>query len=86
MRVEVSLFGAFREYEPSARVTLELAEGTRVADVRSALSAYGQAHWPGFNDGLLQRSAFASDTTILRDHESVPAGARMVVLPPVGGG
>lgn len=86
MNVEISLFGALREHEPSGSVTLELTDGSRVSDLRSTLSAYGISHWAGFNDGLLQRSAFASDTTILRDHEYVPAGARMAVLPPVGGG
>lgn len=86
MRIEVSLFGAFRDWEPAAIVALELAPGARVSDLRRALSAYALANWPGFNDGLLQRSAFASATTILRDHDSVPVGARMAVLPPVGGG
>jgi molybdopterin synthase sulfur carrier subunit len=86
MKVEVSLFGAFREHEPSAKVTLELADDAHVSDLRRVLSAHGRAHWPGFKDGLLQRSAFASDTRILRDGESLPANARMVVLPPVGGG
>ena len=35
---------------------------------------------------LLARSAFASDTAVLRDAQPVPAGVDMAVLPPVSGG
>lgn len=86
MKVEVSLFGAFRDFEPDALVVLDVPAGARVADLRGALSAHGQTHWNGFKDGLLQRSAFASESSILRDHELLPVGGRIVVLPPVGGG
>lgn len=86
MKVTLSLFGAFRSFDPGAQVTLELADGACVADLRAALDAYGQAHWPGFSPGLLQRSAFASDTTVLRDAEALPADGRMAILPPVSGG
>lgn len=86
MRVEVSLFGAFRDYEPGALVVLDIPPGARVADLRSALAEHGRAHWSGFKEGLLQRSAFASEACVLRDHEALPEGERIVVLPPVGGG
>lgn len=86
MKVEVSLFGAFREYEPGALVVLDIPADARVADLRSALSVHGRVHWTGFKEGLLQRSAFASEACILRDHEPLPEGERIVVLPPVGGG
>lgn len=85
MKVEVSLFGVFRDYEPTAQVTLELPDGARVSDLRSALSSHGRTHWPGFKDGLLQRSAFASESCILRDAEDLPEDGRML-LPPVCGG
>lgn len=86
MKVEVSLFGAFRDYQPDAMVTLDVPAGARVADLRAALSAHGRAHWPGFKEGLVKHSAFASETTLLRDAESLPEQARIVVLPPVAGG
>lgn len=86
MKIEVSLFGAFRDYEPGARVALEVPADSRVADLRRALSAHGSAHWAGFKEGLMERSAFASETCILREHEPLPEGGRIVVLPPVGGG
>ncbi|MGP1665177.1 MAG: MoaD/ThiS family protein [Rhodanobacter sp.] len=86
MKVEVSLFGAFRDYEPGALVVLDIPSGACVADLRSALVEHGRTHWVGFKEGLLQRSAFASDACVLRNHEALPDGERIVVLPPVGGG
>jgi molybdopterin synthase sulfur carrier subunit len=86
MKIEVRLFGAFRDYDPAAVVHLELPDDARVADVRAALDAHGRAHWPGFQPALLQRSALASENTVLRDHEALPANGRMAVLPPVSGG
>src|SRR5690606_26370194 len=39
VKVDVSLFGAFRELDPGARVELEVPEAARVADLRAALDA-----------------------------------------------
>jgi sulfur-carrier protein len=86
MKIELRLFGAFRDYDPSALVHLEVADDARVADVRAALDAHGRAHWAGFRPALLQRSALASEDAVLRDHETVPHDGRMAVLPPVSGG
>lgn len=86
MKIQLSLFGAFREYDSSACITLDVAEGAQVKDVRAALGAYGEQHWPAFKPGLLLRSAFASESAVLRDGEPVPADAKMAVLPPVSGG
>lgn len=86
MKIELSLFGAFRGYDPNPSITLEVGDNAVVADVRRALSTHGSAHWPAFKDGLLARSAFASETTVIRDDEPVPADGRMAVLPPVSGG
>ena len=61
-------------------------EGARIADLREAVDAYGKAHWPAFQPALLARSAFASDTRVLRDGEVLPADGKMAVLPPVSGG
>lgn len=86
MKIELSLFGAFREYDLNPSISLEIPDNAVVADVRRALSAHGLAHWPAFKDALLARSAFASETSVLRDGEPVPADGRMAVLPPVSGG
>ena len=86
MKIEIGLFGAFRQYEPDARITLEVPDAAHVRDVRAALMEHGRAHWPGFREGLLQRSAFASERAVLREDDPVPVDARLTVLPPVGGG
>ena len=86
MKVELSLFGAFRSHDPGARVVLEVPEGARVADLREALDRHARAHWPAYRPELLKASAFASETTVLRDAEAVPVGVAMAVLPPVSGG
>ena len=86
MRVALSLFGAFRDYQPTAQLTLDVADGARVADLREAVASYGQAHWPTFQPALLARSAFASATCVLRDGDGIPADGQMAILPPVSGG
>lgn len=86
MKIELHLFGAFREFDRSARINVEIADGARVSELRKAVLAYGERHWLGFRPGLLSRSAFASEAAILRDGELVPANGQMVLLPPVSGG
>lgn len=86
MKVEVKLFGAFRAHDPGATLELDLPDGARVADLREALDHHARAHWPAYRPELLKASAFASETTVLRDAEHVPDGVPMAVLPPVSGG
>ena len=86
MKIKLKLFAAFQDYEPEGQIELELADGARVADLRLALDGYGQRHWPKYRPGLLKYSAFASETTLLRDRDSIPVDGRMAVLPPVNGG
>lgn len=86
MQVELALFGAFRQFDPAARIELELTDDARVADLRQAFADYAARHWPGFQPGLLARSAFASEREVLRESEPIPADRHMAVLPPVSGG
>jgi len=86
VKVEVKLFGAFRDHQPDGCVHLELAPGARVDDLRLALEAYASAHWPAFCPKLLKYSAFASEKAVLREADPIPDDGRMAVLPPVSGG
>ncbi len=86
MKVNVSLFGAFRDAAASPRIELELGEGRRIADVRAAMHAHLSAHWPQFRPGLLRYSAFADSQSILRDDDPLPADGEVAVIPPVSGG
>lgn len=83
--VKIGLFGAFRDCQPEVFLTLQVPMDSRVADVRQALAEYGQRHWPRFSESLLKRSVFASETTVLRDGDTLPDGT-LVILPPVAGG
>lgn len=82
MKIYLSLFGGFLAYAPEAILTIEIIDGARVADLRTAVQAYALAHWPGFPLELLARSVFASEILVLRDGEAVPEDGRMAVLPP----
>lgn len=86
MNVEIQLFGAFRDFDPAARVALELPPQATVADARAALHTHATAHWPAFRPALLRSSAFASEQRVLRDAEPIPDDGRLAVLPPVSGG
>ena len=86
MKVELQLFGAFRQYQAAPTVVLDVADGASIAALREAVDAYGKAHWPAFQPALLARSAFASEARVLRDGEGLPVDGKMAVLPPVSGG
>lgn len=86
MSIELQLFGEFRRWQADGRLSLPLADEARVGDVRAALAAHAQTHWPDFKPGLLTASAFSSDEAILRDGDAIPGNRRLAVLPPVSGG
>ena len=86
MKVELSLFGAFRSHDPGAKLVLAVPAGARVADLREALDRHARAHWPEYRPELLKASAFASETTVMRDAEALVPGLALAVLPPVSGG
>lgn len=86
MKIELNLFGAFREFDPGATLSLQLPDGASVAQLRTALADHAREHWPGFRPGLLAVSVFADRRSVLRDAELLPADGQMAVLPPVCGG
>lgn len=84
--IELQLFGVYREYQADGVIRLSLPKPAYVADLRAALAAYAEAHWPSFRPGLLAVSAFASEHSLLRDADPLPDIGGMAVLPPVSGG
>lgn len=87
MRLDVRLFGAFRDLDAAGVVQIEVADDATVAGVRAALEAYGRQHWgTRFQPGLLAVSAFASEQELLRDRNPVAGLGELAVLPPVSGG
>ena len=85
MRVDIRLFGALRDAEPSARLHLDV-DGSTVADLRSAVQAHADLAWPDPHRALLSRSAFASEHSVLRNADPIPADGALALLPPVSGG
>lgn len=86
MKVELRLFGPWRALGDDGALLLQVADGACIADVRAALAAHAQARGDAASAALLRVSAFASEDTVLRDAEPVPADGRLAVLPPVNGG
>lgn len=86
MKTTITLFGALREADAGGTLTLEVPEGSTMADLRELLVAHLAAHAPQVSGGLVRRCAFATDEEILHNHRAVPAGVALAVLPPVSGG
>lgn len=86
MKVTLSLFGAWRAMQTEEIVHLEVPDGADVAALREALARHAELAWPTFRSALLAASAFATEDTVLREHEPLPADGRVAILPPVSGG
>lgn len=86
MKIQLRLFGVYRDFDASGQIDLDLEAGGCIADLRRALLVYAEANWPGYPKGLAAKSAFASETGLLRDADALPADGLMAVLPPVSGG
>ena len=78
--VAVRLFGQHRELAGASVITVELAAGGTVADIRTALAAH-----PALGVAL-RGSAVALNRTYQPDESPVLAGDEVAVIPPVAGG
>lgn len=86
MKLQVRLFGPYRDFQSQPLLELEVADGANVADARRALAAHAAARWPACTPGLLRSTAFASEEALLRDGDALPADGRIALIPPVNGG
>ena len=86
MKLQVQLFGPFRDFQSQPLLEIDVADGANVATAREALAAHAAAHWPACTPGLLRSTAFASEHALLRDGDALPADGRIAVIPPVNGG
>ena len=85
MSIDIALYGAFRQYLPDARLTLPIDLPAGVAELRRAARAALEARSP--DAALLSDTAvFATDSEVLAEDATAPAGARLGLLPPVSGG
>ena len=86
MKRRIILFGALRDADARGFIDVDVADGSTIADLRSAVQHYLREHAPGISPNLIQRSAFASQDEILHNHRHVPADGELAILPPVSGG
>ena len=81
MTITVLFFAQAREHAGRARLTLELPDGSRVAD---ALAVIERDH-PSLAS-LRPHLAVAVDQRLVRADASLANGAELALLPPVSGG
>jgi len=81
MRVRLKVFAAAKEIVGEGHVELELAEGSCVADLKTALVRQVQEL-----EALVDRSAFAIDQQYASDDDSIPESCEVAMIPPVSGG
>jgi molybdopterin converting factor subunit 1 len=81
MKIHLLFFAQARERAGHARATLELPEGSRVAD---ALAEVQRLH-PGLAE-LMPHLAVAVNQKLARPGDTLPGGAELALLPPVSGG
>ena len=83
MHIRLRFFASLREaLGPSG--TLELPEGSTVADARAALVALGGAHANALAPGRAVRAAL--DQAMCADDAPLREGAELAFFPPVTGG
>ena len=81
MNVDVQLFARARELAGSPHVTVELPEGSSVADLKLALGE----HSPNLRP-LLSQLLVAIGTDYATDETPIITGAEIACFPPVSGG
>lgn len=81
MKVRVVAFATAADAIGSGEISVELPQGSRVADLKDLLEAEHpklERHWP--------RLAVAIDGELARPDTEIPEGSEVALLPPVSGG
>ena len=78
--IQVRFFGAFRKFGNGQNISVTLPSASTVSDLKGVLSKTLKA------GDLVQKSAFADETRVLRDDELLQGKSTISVLPPVCGG
>jgi molybdopterin converting factor small subunit len=78
VKIQLKLFGAFRERSPSPEINIEMTRGSSLKELRQHLaSSLGE---------LIHDSALANHSEILKDSYVIEDSMTLAVLPPVCGG
>ena len=87
IEIKVRLFGAFRRYSSASEISLKIASGSSVAEVKTLLAQHLKQLDSGFSEQtLMENSVLADETRILSGTETIQRSARLAILPPVCGG
>lgn len=86
MKIRIQLFGALREADADGYIDLDVPDASNIASVRERLVQHLGEHAPHVSASVVQRSAFANCSEILRDQDVVPSDGQLAILPPVSGG
>lgn len=81
MMIQVKLFAAARQVVDQESITVKLADGGTVGDLRESLAA----QFPQLN-GLLPHSMIAVGTDYCDNDQVLESGADVSLIPPVSGG
>jgi len=81
LRATVLLFALAKERAGRPTLTVDLAEGSTVADLKAALARACPALAP-----LLPTLRIAIDSEYAPDDRPIPPGAELAAIPPVSGG
>jgi MoaE-MoaD fusion protein len=81
MRIRLLAFASAGDALGASEIDLEIADGSRIADLRARLDSEYPRLAP-----LWPRLAVAVDGTIAAPGDTIPAGAEVALLPPVSGG
>lgn len=81
MQLEIQLFAGVRDAVQQERVSVEVPEGARVADVRDVLVR----RFPN-SEQLIAASRVAVDQAYVADSDLILPGREIALIPPVSGG
>lgn len=87
IKVEISLYGAFKQISTNDTLTLDMPHGVTLREVKTALGEEIAKRYPGFSQQkLLDSSPFADETTILRKQDVLLRDTKLAIIPPISGG
>jgi hypothetical protein len=87
MQVQVQLFGAFRDLEPSGLCQIEFREGQTAEQIKLSIYEVICKENSKINfEALFKVSAIGSENKVFADDELVSGFTMLAILPPVCGG
>lgn len=85
--IEIKLFGAFRRYVPTGKITLQIDRQHTARQLKAKIHDVLQSEIPAYNEqSLVFESALATEVEILPEEALVDEKCNLALLPPVCGG